>query len=43
MALGAKNQEVTRMFVGHGLRMAAIGVASGLVAAFATARLMTLL
>jgi predicted permease len=41
MALGAREQEVTRMFVAHGLRLAAIGVSCGLVAAFALMRLMS--
>jgi len=43
IALGAKNREVTRMFVGHGLRLAVIGVTCGLAAAFATTRLMSTL
>jgi predicted permease len=43
IALGARYQEVTRMFVRHGLRLAGIGVAFGLVAAFALARLMSTL
>ena len=33
IALGARHAEVTRMFLGHGLRLAVIGVACGLVAA----------
>ena len=41
MALGARDQEVTRMFVGGGLKLALIGVACGLAAAFAVTRLMT--
>jgi predicted permease len=41
MALGAKHREVTRMFVGHGLRMAIVGVACGLAAAFAATRLLS--
>jgi predicted permease len=41
MALGAPKQEVTRMFVGHGLRLAAIGVACGLAAAAVCMRLMS--
>ncbi len=35
MALGARREELTRMFVGHGLRLAVIGVACGLMVAFA--------
>jgi predicted permease len=41
MALGARKGEVTRMFVGQGLRLAAIGVACGLAAAAGLTRLMT--
>ncbi|HEY7285749.1 MAG TPA: ABC transporter permease [Vicinamibacterales bacterium] len=41
MALGAERRVVTRMFVGYGLRLAAIGLACGLVAAVALTRLMT--
>ena len=40
MALGARRQEVTRMFVSHGLGLTAIGIACGLAAALALARLM---
>src|SRR5436190_11184120 len=40
MALGARSAEVTRLFVWHGLRLAAVGVACGLVAAVAVMRLM---
>jgi putative ABC transport system permease protein len=40
MALGARKQELTRMFVGHGLRLALIGVACGLVASAGLTRLM---
>ena len=40
MALGAQRAEVTRMFVRYGLSLAAIGIACGLVAAVALARLM---
>ena len=40
MALGAQPREVTRMFVRHGLMLAAIGVAFGLAAALASMRLM---
>src|SRR5450631_2658571 len=41
MALGSPRQDVTRLFVGHGLRLAAIGVACGLGAAVACTRLMS--
>jgi putative ABC transport system permease protein len=41
MALGARNQEVTRMFLGHGARLAVMGVACGLATAFAATRLLT--
>jgi predicted permease len=40
VALGARSQEVTRMFVGHGLALAGAGVAVGLVGAFAATRVM---
>jgi putative ABC transport system permease protein len=40
MALGAQRGEVTRMFVGYGLRLAAIGIACGLVAAVTLGRVM---
>jgi predicted permease len=40
MALGARRQEVTRMFVRHGLGLTAIGIACGLAAALALARVM---
>jgi len=40
MALGARKEELTRMFVGQGLRLALVGVACGLVAAVALTRLM---
>jgi putative ABC transport system permease protein len=40
MALGARKDELTRMFVGQGLRLAVIGVACGLVAALALTRVM---
>jgi predicted permease len=40
MALGAQRGEVTKMFVGYGLRLAAIGIVCGLVAAVALARVM---
>jgi putative ABC transport system permease protein len=35
MALGAKRSEVMTMVLRHGLRLAAVGVAAGLAAAFA--------
>jgi predicted permease len=41
MALGARKDELMRMFVGQGLRLALIGVAFGLVAAAVLTRLMT--
>jgi ABC-type antimicrobial peptide transport system permease subunit len=41
IALGARNGEVTRMFVGHGVRLAAIGIAFGLAAAIAMTRLIS--
>ena len=41
MALGAQQKEVTGMFVRQGLLLTGIGVAFGLVAAFATMRLMS--
>src|SRR5262249_61774903 len=40
MALGAQRQAVTRMFVTHGLGLAAIGIAFGLAGAVALARVM---
>ncbi|HMF94342.1 MAG TPA: ABC transporter permease [Vicinamibacterales bacterium] len=40
MALGAQRPEVTRMFIRHGLGLTAIGIAFGLAAAFALARVM---
>ncbi|HEX7286174.1 MAG TPA: FtsX-like permease family protein, partial [Candidatus Angelobacter sp.] len=41
MALGAQHQELTGMFLRHGLLLAGIGVACGLVAAVVLSRLMT--
>jgi predicted permease len=41
MALGAQPQEVKRMFVGQGLLLIAIGVAVGIIVAFAVIRLMS--
>jgi predicted permease len=43
IALGAQAQTVTRMFVRHGLLLAAIGVGIGLIAAFGLMRLMATL
>jgi predicted permease len=40
MALGAQRQEVTQLFVRHGLGLTAIGMACGLAAAIALARVM---
>jgi predicted permease len=41
MALGAQRNAITGMFVRHGLLLTGIGIACGLVAAFATMRLMS--
>jgi putative ABC transport system permease protein len=41
IALGARPQVVTRMFVGHGLTLAVIGVGLGLVAAAGLMRLIS--
>jgi putative ABC transport system permease protein len=41
MALGARKDELMRMFVGQGLRLALIGIACGLAAAAGLTRLMT--
>ena len=41
VALGAQRGEVTRLFVAHGLRLAALGVGCGLAVAFALTRLMS--
>jgi hypothetical protein len=41
IALGAPPNAVTRLFVGHGLVLAGIGVAIGLAASFGVARLMS--
>lgn len=41
MALGAQQQELTKMFVRHGLMLACIGVVCGLIAAFALMRLLS--
>ena len=40
LALGAREQEVRRMFLGHGLMLSGIGVACGAAAALAATRLM---
>ena len=40
MALGAARGEVVRLIVGQGIKIAAVGVAFGLVAAFAATRVM---
>jgi putative ABC transport system permease protein len=41
IALGAQAQAITRMFVGHGLTLAGVGVAVGLTAAFGVMRLLS--
>jgi predicted permease len=41
MALGARQRELTGMFVSHGLWLTGVGVACGLAAAFALTRLMS--
>jgi putative ABC transport system permease protein len=41
MALGARGGEVLRLFVGHGVRLAAIGLACGLAGAIAATRLLS--
>ena len=41
VALGARREEVTRLFVGQGLRLAAVGIVLGLGAAVVLTRLMT--
>jgi predicted permease len=41
MALGAEQQQMTAMFVRHGLRLTGIGVVIGVVAAFVLTRLMS--
>jgi ABC-type antimicrobial peptide transport system permease subunit len=40
MALGAEQSMMTRMFVGHGLKLAAVGLGCGLVVALALTRTM---
>jgi predicted permease len=41
LAIGAQQREVTRMFVEHGLVLAVIGVATGLIAAFVSSNVMS--
>jgi ABC-type antimicrobial peptide transport system permease subunit len=41
LALGARNQEVTTMFVRHGARLAALGIVCGVAVAVALTRLMS--
>jgi putative ABC transport system permease protein len=41
MALGAERRDVIRMIVGHGMVLAAGGLAAGLVASFALTRVMS--
>jgi putative ABC transport system permease protein len=41
MALGATPGSVFKLVVGHGLRLSAIGIAAGMVAAFGLTRAMT--
>lgn len=41
MALGAKSEDIMKMVVGQGLKLAGAGVASGLVAAFGITRLIS--
>jgi putative ABC transport system permease protein len=43
IALGARSREVVRLFVGHGLRLVAIGIACGIAVAVVLTRLMTTL
>jgi putative ABC transport system permease protein len=40
MALGAQQNDVLRLIIGHGARMALVGVAVGIVAAMGLTRLM---
>jgi predicted lysophospholipase L1 biosynthesis ABC-type transport system permease subunit len=41
MALGSSRKDVTRLFVAHGLRLAAVGIACGIAASAACTRLMS--
>jgi len=41
MAIGAQPRDVFRMVIGHGMTLTIIGIAFGLVGAFALTRLMT--
>ena len=41
LALGARNEEVTGMFVRHGARLAALGIVCGIAVALALTRLMS--
>ena len=41
VALGARNEEVIRMFVAHGARLATVGIVCGLIAAAALTRFMS--
>jgi putative ABC transport system permease protein len=41
IALGARQRDILFMIIGHGLKLALIGIAVGLAAAFALSRLMT--
>jgi len=41
LALGARRPEILRLVLGHGMKMAMTGVASGLVAALGLTRLLT--
>jgi ABC-type antimicrobial peptide transport system permease subunit len=41
MALGAEQSKLAKMFIGHGLMLAAIGIVCGLAAAFVLTRLMS--
>jgi putative ABC transport system permease protein len=43
MALGAQTADVRRLFLGHGLKLVAVGVTAGIVVAAATTRLMSAL